>query len=101
MCTIITSETLVATINPLHFTKTSNEIVDYSTLSHELSLLILVKVKNLKHLAYLCGDYNIDWSRGNQPTVTLNRQLLDLHSCMKCVYVELIQMYALKQWYVI
>ena len=32
---------------------------DLNTFTNELSSL-LVKVKNLKHSAYLCGDYNID-----------------------------------------
>ena len=37
-----------------------NEIVDdINIFTNELSSL-LVKVKNLKHSSYLCGDYNID-----------------------------------------
>ena len=40
--------------------RTPNEIVDHlNTFTNELSSL-LVKVKNLKHYANLCGDYNID-----------------------------------------
>ena len=40
--------------------RTPNEIVDdINTFTNELSSL-LVKVKNLEHSAYLCGDYNID-----------------------------------------
>ena len=40
--------------------RTPNEIVDdLNTFTNELSFL-LVKVKNLKHSAYLCGDCNIN-----------------------------------------
>ena len=40
--------------------RTPNELVhDINTFTNELSSF-LVKLKNLKHSAYLCGDYNID-----------------------------------------
>ena len=40
--------------------RTPKELVDgINTFTNELSSF-LVKLKNLKHSAYLCGDYNID-----------------------------------------
>ena len=40
--------------------RTPNELVDdINTFTNELSSF-LVKLNNLKHSAYLCGDYNID-----------------------------------------